>query len=429
LPIAERRQRLIKLLGLDECALAALAPERGLSAEQADLMTENVVGVLGIPLGVCANLRVDGVDRVIPMATEEPSVIAAASHAANLLRVGRGIVTEVAEPIMEGQIQVLDVPDLERAEEAIASARTELLGEGNRLHPNLVAAGGGVRDISVKRLVPMGPEDPLGTMLVVHVLVDVREAMGANVINSLCEELAPRIAALTCGRVRLRILSNLCDRRTVTVIGAIPLAALAGKDDQLDAADAEVASGIVEASVFAERDPHRAATHNKGIMNGVDAVLLALGQDFRAVEAGAHAFAAQRGRYQPLARWRVVGDRLIGHLVMPMAVGVVGGTLRAHPTVRAALALARVSSAADLASVAAAVGLCQNLGALRALAAEGIQNGHLRMHARHVCAEAGARGADIDRAARILAAQRRVNVEAAREVLMVMQAEDSEVAS
>jgi hydroxymethylglutaryl-CoA reductase len=279
---------------------------------------------------------------------------------------------------MIGQVQLVNVPDLEAAAAAVRGQRAAILEACNRIDPVLVDAGGGARDVEVRRLDPSGDDDPLGPMLVVHLLVDVRDAMGANAVNTMAEGVAGKLEELTGGRARLRILSNLADRRTVTARGRVPFAALAG--DGFDGAD--VARGIEEASVFAERDPYRAATHNKGIMNGVDALLIAAGQDWRAVEAGAHAFAARGGRYGPLSRWRTGADHLQGEILLPLAVGTVGGAIRAHRGVQAAHRLLGVENARDLAEVAAAVGLAQNLAALRALAAEGIQAGHMKLHAR-----------------------------------------------
>jgi hydroxymethylglutaryl-CoA reductase len=315
---------------------------------------------------------------------------------------------------MMGQVQLLDVPDAEGAAAAVLEARAELLARANAGHERLRAAGGGAVDVEVHHLPRLEADDPVGAMLVVHLVVDVRDAMGANTINSMCETLAPRLEALTGGRVRLRILSNLSDRRRVLVTGAVPFEALEGKGGR---SAEELARGIEEASVFAERDPYRAATHNQGGMNGVDAVLLAFGQDWRAVEAGAHAYAARGGRYTALARWRVRDGALHGRLELPMAVGVVGGVARVHPTVRVAMRLAAVETAAELASLTAAVGLAQNLSALRALAAEGIQKGHMSLHARNVAVEAGAKGDEVGEVADTIAAARTINVDAAREAL------------
>jgi len=387
----------------------------GLSLEVADRMVENCVGVFGMPLGVGVNLLVDGRDLLVPMAVEEPSVIAGMSHGAKLLREGGGVETEATEPVMIGQIQVLDVPDLGTAVGAIETYKHNLLAEANALDPMLVRAGGGARELTVRVVEPVGPEDPLGTMLVLHLLVDVQDAMGANAINTMAEKLAPRIEALSGGRVRLRILSNLADQRLVTARGKVPFASLGRGDEHRGEA---VALGVQEASVFAERDPYRAATHNKGIMNGVDAVLLATGQDWRAVEAGAHAFAARDGRYTALARWRVRDGHLHGEITLPMAVGTVGGVLKTHPAVQVALRhVLRIESASELGRLVAATGLAQNLAALRALATEGIQRGHMGLHARNLAAAAGAQGDEVDRLARELVTRGSVNASTAEALL------------
>ncbi|MBI4702858.1 MAG: hydroxymethylglutaryl-CoA reductase, degradative [Deltaproteobacteria bacterium] len=385
--VPERRATLGALLDLGEAEREILEAPAGLAAEQADLMIENAIGAMGLPLGLCLNLHVDGRDRLVPMAIEEPSVVAAASFAAKLLRAGGGVRTELTAPHMIGQIQLLDVEDMERGEQAIAATRAELLAQANACDPVLVAAGGGAADLEIRRLAPLESGDPAGPMLVVHLVVDVRDAMGANLVNAMCESLGPRLASLAGGRVGLRIVSNLADRRLAVAWGHVPLSALAargGHDPERLARDVE------QASAFAERDPYRAATHNKGIMNGIDAVLVAFGQDWRAVEAGAHAFAARSGRYTALSRWRVREGALHGRLELPLAVGTVGGISALHPTVRLARRLAEIRSAAELASVAAAVGLAQNLGALRALVTEGICRGYRRQHARAVAARAGA---------------------------------------
>ncbi len=378
LSLKARRARLADVAGLADPQIAALSGEQGLTHEAADAMIENALGVLGVPIGLCVNLRLNATDRLVPMAIEEPSVVAAASHAAKLLRGGDGIIAHSNAARMVGQIQLLDVPNLQRARRAIIDQRDALLAAADAVHPNLVTRGGGARDVEVRTLPTREANDPCGDMLIVHLHVDVCDAMGANAINTVCERLAPQLEKLSGGRVRLRILSNLSDQRRTRVTGKVPFATLASTREK----GRSLALGIEEASVFAERDPYRAATHNKGIMNGVDAVLLAFGQDWRAVEAGAHAWAARDGRYTALSQWRVRGDHLEGVLEMPLAVGTVGGIATAHPTARAARALAGVTAAADLANLVAAVGLAQNLSALRALAGEGIQRGHMRLHAR-----------------------------------------------
>jgi degradative hydroxymethylglutaryl-CoA reductase len=421
LSMRDRRAAIAQLAELGEEDVSILAPGRGLAEAQADRMVENALGVLGVPLGVCVNMKVgvepaDPTDVLVPMAVEEPSVIAACSYAAKLLRAGGGVRARVSEPLMIGQIQVLDVEDAARAERAVLDAKDELVKTANAGHPSLIDAGGGARDVEIRHLPAQGPDDPCGAMLVVHLVVDVREAMGANAINSMCERLAPRIAELTGGRVGLRILSNLTDRRTVTVEGRVPFSALEGQG----AESGEIlARHIVEASVFAERCPWRAATHNKGIMNGVDAVLLALGQDWRAVEAGAHAYAAAGGQYTAMARWRCEAlpsgeGALVGRMEMPLAVGTVGGVIRVHPVVQVNRRIARVETASELAAITAAAGLAQNLGAIRALAAEGIQSGHMRLHARNVAVEAGAAPEEVEAVAATIADRREVNVRAAK---------------
>ena len=397
---AARCDRLAGMVGLNEGDLRHLSGEEGLSAEQANHMVENGLGVMGLPLGVCVNLLVNDRDRLVPMAIEEPSVVAAASHAAKLLRPAGGVTVAVSSAEMVGQIQILDMLDPEAAEARLLAAKAALLAQANTSDACLVDAGGGARDIQVRRLnLPSPGGGPDRPMLVLHLLVDVRDAMGANAVNSMCEGIAPAVERLSGGRVHLRIISNLCDHRLVEATGRVPLSVLEGKGG---GSPEQLAQGIVEASLFAEVDPYRAATHNKGIMNGVDAVLLATGQDWRAAEAGAHAYAATSGQYMGLSRWRLEGDYLEGTLRMPLAVGVVGGITGSHPTVKVALKLAQVTNAADLAGLVAAVGLAQNLGALRALAAEGIQRGHMRVHLRNMALSVGAVGKEVDRVARTL---------------------------
>ncbi|MCB9642478.1 MAG: hydroxymethylglutaryl-CoA reductase, degradative [Myxococcales bacterium] len=401
LSLQERREKLAEVLDLDEKAQEGLWGAQPLSIEKAEQMVENVIGLMSQPLGVCVNLQLNGRDHLVPMAVEEASVVAAASHAAKLLRAGGGIQAESTAPLMIGQIQLCDVPDIDHAIAQIEAQREALLQQAASMDPRLVEVGGGPRELHLRRLDPMEQDDPLGPMLIAHLVVDVRDAMGANAINTMCEGIAPRLAELSGGHSRLRILSNLADRRLVTVRGRIPFEAFCKKGQSIEHGEA-VALGIQEASVFAERDPYRAATHNKGIMNGIDAVLVATGQDYRAVEAGAHAYASQKGRYTALSRWRVRDGALHGEMTLPMAVGIVGGVIRVHPTAQAALKIMQVSTAQELAQIAAAVGLAQNLAAIRALANEGIQQGHMRLHSRNIAAEIGAVGAEIDRVATIM---------------------------
>jgi hydroxymethylglutaryl-CoA reductase len=386
----------------------------GIDLETADHMIENVIGTYSLPLAVGLNFVVNEVDHVVPMAVEEASVVAAASNAAKMVRAGGGFRATVSRPLMIAQVQLMDVPDPAAATRAIEEAREDILCHGRELAPRLVERGGGPVDVEVRALD--------AHMLVVHIVVDCRDAMGANLINSIAEGLADRLAALARGRVGLRILSNLADQRTVTVTARVPDVALAPAtpavaDDDRALAGAFVRQAIVEASRFAELDPYRAATHNKGIMNGVDAVLMATGNDWRSVEAGAHAYACQNGQYRPLAVWRDDDGTLTGTLRMPMAVGTVGGALHVHAGARLGLALLAVSSAGELAAVVASVGLASNLAALRALATDGIQRGHMSLHARVVARAAGAKGALIERVARELVEAGDIKADHARQIL------------
>jgi hydroxymethylglutaryl-CoA reductase len=373
--LQERRAKAGLFAGLDDEEIAAL--EAPLSLETADRMVEGVVGRFSLPLGVATNFLVNGRDVLVPMAIEEPSVVAAASNAARAVREGGGFFAESDPPLMIAQIEVREVPCPERAVATLTAARGELLAAANAVHPRLATRGGGAVELEV-RVLERDPGSGRGR-LVAHLLLDCRDAMGANLCNTAAEALAPRIAEIAGGSQGLAILSNLADRRRVTVRASIPFAALTTERFPGEGA----ARAIAQAATFAELDPYRAATHNKGIMNGVDAVALACGQDWRALEAGAHAYAARAGRYAPLSRWRVEGETLAGEMTLPMAVGTVGGALRVHPGMRAALRLTRARDAADLGQLVAAAGLATNLAALRALATEGIQRGHMALHRRY----------------------------------------------
>ena len=391
LPVAERLAQVAAFGELTDEHVAVLADADPRRLTAADKMIENVIGLFHLPVGVAANFRIDDVDRLLPMVIEEASVVAAASNAAKLLRGGRGIVTDATPSLMIGQIQLCDLPDVVAAAAALEEARPELVQLANDGQPRLVGRGGGARDLEIR----VFDDTEIGPMVVVHVLVDVCDAMGANLVNGMAESLAPECERLSGGTAYLRILSNLADRRLVRATGRIPLASL-GRDD-LGYSGADVADRIVKASVFAEVDPYRATTHNKGIMNGVDAFLLATGQDWRAMEAGAHAFCSAEGRYTAMATWRREGDELVGRITLPVQVGVVGGIIKVHPTVKALVALTGARTAADLGRLAASVGLAQNLAAIMALATEGIQRGHMSLHARNIAAAAGARDHEIER--------------------------------
>jgi hydroxymethylglutaryl-CoA reductase len=374
LSLDERQRELLRRAGLSPEDLALLQ-SGGLEAKDANRMVENAVGIYALPLGLGLNFIVNGVDRLIPMAIEEPSVVAAASNAARLVREGGGFTAEADEPVMTTQIELREIADAAEATSAIEAAKSEILSMADAAMPRLRARGGGCRGLEIRAL----PD----RRLVVHIHVDCRDAMGANMVNTIAETVAERLAQIAGARVGLRILTNLSDRRMVRVSGRVPVAMLAG-DKATEDEGRVLASGIEAASRFAEDDVYRAATHNKGIMNGVDPVVIATGNDWRGIEAGAHAFAARHGRYRPLAVWRVESTGLVGRLEMPMALGTVGGTLQAHPGARLALRILGVKTSRELAEVIGSVGLAQNLAALKALAGEGIQRGHMRMHRRAV---------------------------------------------
>jgi len=374
--------------GLSQEERAFLMGEAVLSRQMADQMIENAVGTYALPLGIATNFRVNGRDYLVPMVIEEPSVVAGASFAARLAREGGGFQAHAGEPIMIAQIQVLDVPDLWGARHAVLEARQRLMRLADEAGGSIVQRGGGARDIEAR----LFPETPAGPMLVVHILFDCRDAMGANAVNTVAERLAPAVEEITGGRVNLRILSNLADRRLARAKAVVPASALAFGDFPGEL----VVERIIEAYALAAVDPYRAATHNKGIMNGIDAVVIATGNDWRAVEAGAHAYAARFGQYTSLSHWEknTAGD-LVGTLELPLALGIVGGATRAHPMARIALKILGVQSARELAEVVVSVGLAQNLAALRALATEGIQRGHMSLHARQLAMAAGAQGEEI----------------------------------
>ncbi len=417
LPLEDRVERVADWANLTADEAATLTAALCLAPfENAERMIENVVGLYGLPLGIAVNFVVNERDVLVPMVIEEPSVVAGASFAAKLARAGGGFRATTTAPEMIGQIQVLDVADPWSARFDLLSAREELLALANETDPVLVELGGGARDLTVRVL----EHTAVGPMLVVHLIFDCRDAMGANVINTACESLAPRVEALTGGRVLLRILSNLADRRLARARCTIPVDVLA-----FDAfSGEEVARGIVEAWAFAAADPYRAATHNKGIMNGVDAVVLASGNDWRAVEAGAHAYAAQSGRYTSLSTWaRDAAGNLVGTLEMPLALGIVGGATRVHPIVQVALKILNVQSAEELAEIVAAVGLAQNFAALRALATEGIQRGHMQLHARQVAIAAGAHGDEIEQVVGQMTAEGTVRPDLAQAILAQLRAD------
>ena len=381
----------------------------------AEHLIENVIGVAGLPFAVALNFRVNGVDRLIPMVVEEPSIVAALSSAAKTARHAGGFEVESDAALMIGQVQLLDATDPAASVAALQAARVEILEAANAVHPNLTARGGGVRDMETR----VHPREGGGAMVIVHLLIDTCDAMGANLINTICEQVAPLLARLADARAHLRILSNLADRSLVTARMRVPLAAL-----DADAAVARtMRDGIIAADEFAHLDVHRATTHNKGVMNGIDAVVVATGNDWRAVEASAHAWAARDGRYRSLTRWRADdnGD-LVGELTVPIKLGIVGGAVRVNPVAQLSLKLAGVERARELDELTCAVGLAQNFSALKALATDGIQRGHMALHARSVAVQAGAREHEVDTVVSGMVSEGVVKTWRARELLESLRA-------
>jgi hydroxymethylglutaryl-CoA reductase len=410
LSMAERLEVLMRQANLTRQEADMLSGAMGLSPAQADHMIENAVGIYGLPLGIAQHFLINGREVAVPMVIEEPSVIAGASFMARLARAGGGFTAHADPPEMIGQIQILDVDDPATARLKLLEYRDEILDAATKCDCTLEQLGGGARSLEVQVL----EQPPIGQFLVLNVVYDVRDAMGANAVNTAMERIAPMVEKISGGRVLLRILSNLADRRLARARCTIPLGELTFENFRAET----VRDGIIAAWAFAAADPYRAATHNKGIMNGVDAVVIATGNDWRAVEAGAHAYAARSGRYTSLSRWgKDRQGNLVGTLEMPLAVGIIGGATRVHPAARVALKLLGVQSARELAEIIVSVGLAQNLAALRALATEGIQRGHMALHARQVAIAVGAQGEQIERLAQQLIDESNIRLERAEEIL------------
>lgn len=409
----ERLGRVADATSLDDAGREAFRAG-SLPLTLANGMIENVIGTFELPVGVATNFTINGRDYLIPMAIEEPSVVAAASNMARIVRKCGGFHTSSTAPIMRAQVQVLGITDVHGARARLLRERESIIAAANGKDKVLISLGGGCRDIEVH----VFGETPVGPMLAVHLIVDVRDAMGANTVNTMAETVAPMIETITGGTVRLRILSNYADLRLARAMVCVTPEALTTEEYGGE----RVVRGIVEACAFAVVDPYRAATHNKGIMNGIDPVVVATGNDWRAIEAGAHVWAARSGRYTSLSNWEVdrIGN-LVGTLEMPMALGLVGGATKTHPAARAALKILGVETAQELAEVTVAVGLAQNMGALRALATEGIQKGHMALHARNIAIVAGATGDEIEKVATALAANHDVRVDRAKELLEDMR--------
>jgi len=405
LTVEERLKIVRQFAELSEDEVALLSKRGHLDIETADRMIENVIGTFELPLGIAANMIINGKDYLIPMAVEESSVVAGVTNAAKLARSGGGFLTSSTGPVMIAQIQAVNVRDPYGARLRLYEKKDEILEIANEQDPILVEMGGGAKDIEVRVI-----ETALGPMLITHLIVDTRDAMGANAVNTMAETLAPYIGEWVNGRVYLRILSNLADKRLVRASVRVKKEEFTGAEEVLD--------GMVYAWAFADADPYRAATHNKGIMNGISAMVIATGNDFRAIEAGAHSYAARMGRYSSLTHWEKDenGD-LVGTIELPMAVGLIGGATKIHPLSRVVIKILGVKTATELGEIIGAVGLCQNLAALRALAGEGIQKGHMSLHAKNIAVAAGAKGDLIDRVANRMIEEGRIRMDRASELL------------
>ncbi len=407
LPREERINKLMKLTGLDGEALGPLIDPGQVEMGILDHMIENVIGSMILPLGIATNFKINGSDYLVPMAIEEPSVVAAASYAAKIARIHGGFTAIQRDSVMIAQIQAVNVPAPHSARVDVLNSKDEILEIANEQDPILVKLGGGAKDLRTRVIHTLR-----GPMMITELLVDTKDAMGANAVNTMAEAVAPLIERITGGRILLRILSNLADRRLVHASAKFDAEELGGE---------EVVDGILDAWAFAEADPYRCATHNKGIMNGIDAVVIATGNDFRAIESGAHSFASIGG-YSSLTKYEKAEDgNLIGSIELPLALGLVGGATKVHPVARTCVDILGVESARELAEVTASVGLAQNLAALRALASEGIQEGHMALHARNVAATAGASGEEIQKVADILVEEDKINTERATEILQELR--------
>ncbi len=400
----ERLKAVSEFSGLTEDEASCISATGALSLDAADKMVENVIGMMEVPLGVAVNFLINGKDYLIPMAIEEPSVIAAASNAAKMAREGGGFTTSSTGPLMIGQIQAVGIANPNGAKMTILEKKDEIIKRANEVDPVLVKFGGGAKDVEVRVI-----DTPGGKMVITHLIVDCRDAMGANAVNTMAETVAPYIEELTGGRVYLRIISNLADKRIMRAKAVFTKEAIGGED---------VVEGIITAYHFAAGDPYRAATHNKGIMNGVTAAVLATGNDTRAIEAGAHVYAARSGVYRPLSAYEknANGD-LVATIEMPMAVGLVGGATKTNPIARAAVKILGVKTATEMGELFAALGLAQNFAALRALATEGIQRGHMGLHSRNIAIQAGATGEMVDKIAEIMVREKKVRADRAKELV------------
>ena len=403
LSLDEKLKAVKEFSDLTDEEVGLLRKTGSLDIKSAEMMIENVIGTTEFPIGVATNFLINGRDYLIPMVLEEPSVVAAASNAAKLARSSGGFTAGSDDPLMIGQIQLVKVPDIAEAKKSVMRNKEKIFEMANKCDSVLVKFGGGVRDIEARELITKR-----GKMLIVHLIVDVRDAMGANAVNTMSERVAPFLEEITGGQVRLRIISNLADRRLARA------RAVWDKEE----IGAETVERILDAYEFAASDQYRCTTHNKGVMNGIDAVVMATANDFRAIEAGAHSYAARRGRYEPLTRYEKDSEgNLVGTIELPLALGLIGGATKTHPIARIAVKILGVKSAKELAEVVASVGLAQNFAALRALATEGIQRGHMRLHARNIAVTAGASGGMVEKIAARMAEEKSISVGRAKEML------------
>lgn len=416
--VEERIELLKEMAVLDQETLAILTEPEGLPIDVADRMIENVIGNFELPLGIASNFIINGKEILIPMAVEEPSVVAAASNMARIARKSGGFETSYTGSIMIAQMHVLNLEDPEKAREVIEASKQELLEMANSYDQTLHSLGGGAKDIEM-RVLHMRNGDPV---LAIHLIVDVLDAMGANAVNTMTERLTPKIEQLTNGSVLLRILSNLAAYRLAKATVRIPVEHL--ETDEFSGE--EVARRMEQANEIAVIDPYRAATHNKGIMNGIDPVIIATGNDWRAIEAGAHAYASLSGQYRALTEWHVEDGVLTGSIEIPMAVGIVGGATKTHPAAQASLKLMGVESSSELAQIIAAVGLSQNMAAIRVLATEGVQRGHMALHARNIAVQAGAEKDQIDWLSNKMVEMKDVRIDTAKKLLQELHAGEKE---
>ncbi|MBC2127003.1 hydroxymethylglutaryl-CoA reductase, degradative [Listeria marthii] len=414
--VEERHAILAEYADLNEEEQAFLASTGALSFDKANHMIENTIGIYSLPLGLGMNMLLNGKSYVVPMAMEEPSVVAAQSSGAKLIAQNGGITGSATKRKMIGQIELISVPDIQLAKENVIANQAKLITISNQAHPSLQKRGGGAVDIQVRTAQTANDE----TLFIVHLLVDTQEAMGANMVNTMVETLAPELEALTSGKANMRILSNLVDEATATAMCRIKPESLATKTQSGE----WVRDRIIAAYEFADADIYRAATHNKGIMNGIDAVIMAFGNDWRAVEAASHAYAARTGSYKPMTKWSKDAEGyLVGELTLPMPVAFVGGSIGIHPIATLSKKIARVESAKELAMLVCAVGLTQNLAALKALVTEGIQRGHMSLQAKSLAMTAGAKADEIEKVATFLQESKQLNVVAAKEFIAKLRSE------